>query len=154
MQPESKTKLLESKTKLLYLWVSHLYSTVTRKHSRWAAALGNTPNVLGIITCWYLKTLQFALPPTRTLKFALPPTQTPNAKRWIVGCVWSPTQNSHVCHVVCAHFIQVGYPTRTQFAVEYGLYILQTLPIFSSEYEKPYFAGHVRRFSPNVRRLV
>ena len=24
-------------------------------------------------------------------------------------------------HVVCAHFIHVGYPTRTQFAVEYGL---------------------------------
>ena len=28
-------------------------------------------------------------------------------------------------HVVCAHFICVGYPTHTQFAVEYGLYCLK-----------------------------
>ena len=47
---------------------------------------------LDIQTCWYLKTLKFALPPTPKLKFALPPT--PNA---------------------------IDYSTRTQFAVEYGL---------------------------------
>ena len=34
-------------------------------------------------------------------------------------------------HVVCAHFIRVGYPTGTQFAVEYGLksvFIVCSLP--------------------------
>ena len=30
---------------------------------------------LGIPTCWYLKTLKFALPPTQNIKFALPPTR-------------------------------------------------------------------------------
>ena len=36
----------------------------------------------------------------------------PNAKFWRWPCTF---------HVVCAHFICVGYPTQTQFAVEYGL---------------------------------
>ena len=44
---------------------------------------------LGIPTCRYLK----------TLKFALPPTPTPNASRWNIGGVGSPTQNSRVGHV-------------------------------------------------------
>ena len=41
---------------------------------------------LGIPTCWYLK----------TLNFALPPMQTPNTNRWNIGHVGSPTQNSRV----------------------------------------------------------
>ena len=45
--------------------------------------------MLGVPTCWYLK----------TLKFALPPTPTPNASRWKIGGVGSPTQNSCVGHV-------------------------------------------------------
>ena len=49
---------------------------------------------LGIQTCWYLKMLKFALPPTPNLKFALPPTQTPNASQWNIGPQYgSPTQN-------------------------------------------------------------
>ena len=38
---------------------------------------------LAIPTCWYLK----------TLKFALPPTQIPNESQWNIGCIGSPTQN-------------------------------------------------------------
>ena len=37
---------------------------------------------LPIPTCWYLKKLKFALPPTQNIKFALPPMQTPNASQW------------------------------------------------------------------------
>ena len=58
---------------------------------------------------WYLKslaeptqTLKFALPPMRTLKFVLPPMQTPNASRWNIGRIGSPTQGAGVGHV---HFM-------------------------------------------------
>ena len=44
-------------------------------------------------SCWYLKMLKFALPPTRNIKFALPPTQKPNMSQWNIGCVWSPMKN-------------------------------------------------------------
>ena len=47
---------------------------------------------LRIQTCWYLKTLKFALPQTPNLKFVLPPMQTTNANQWIKGCVGSSTQ--------------------------------------------------------------
>ena len=61
---------------------------------------------------WYLK----------TLKFGLPPKPTPNASRWNIGGVGSPTQR-WPCrfHVVCVPFTCGGWPTRTQFQVEYGL---------------------------------
>ena len=81
--------------------------------------------MLPIPICWYLKTLKFALPPMRMLKFALPLTQTPNTKRWNIGRVGSPTQNSPVGHVhficVCVDLIRVGY----RFSVEYGLMVAQ-----------------------------
>ena len=48
---------------------------------------------LDIPTCWYLKTLKFALPPTPNLKYALPPTRTPNVNQWNIGHVGSPMQN-------------------------------------------------------------
>ena len=38
--------------------------------------------MLGIPTCWYLKTLKFALAPTRILKFALPRTRNPKTSQW------------------------------------------------------------------------
>ena len=59
--------------------------------------------VLGIPTCWYLKMLKFALPPTRNIKFALLSTQNPNASQWNIGCVRSPMQNSRVGHVHVFH---------------------------------------------------
>ena len=40
---------------------------------------------LGIPTCWYIKMLKFALPPTQLLKFALSPTQTPKVNMWNIG---------------------------------------------------------------------
>ena len=55
---------------------------------------------LGIPTCWYLKTLRFALPPTQNIKVALPTKQNPNASQWNIGCVGYPTQN--VGHTVCS----------------------------------------------------
>ena len=42
---------------------------------------------LGIPTCWYLKTLIFALPPTPNLKFALPQTRTPMLGMYISCCL-------------------------------------------------------------------
>ena len=41
----------------------------------------------GIPTCWYLRTLKFALPPKPNLKLALPPMRTPNVNQWNIGCV-------------------------------------------------------------------
>ena len=49
---------------------------------------------LGIPTCWYLKTLKFALPPTGSVKFA---TQNPKASQWNIGCVRF--------HIGCVHFM-------------------------------------------------
>ena len=64
---------------------------------------------LEIPTCWYPKTLKFALTPTQILKFTLPPTQNPNASQWNIGCVGSQTQNFHIGHVhftfFCVDFI-------------------------------------------------
>ena len=54
---------------------------------------------LGIPTYWYLKMLKFVIPPTRMLKFALPPTPTPNASRWNIGGIRSPTRGAGVGHV-------------------------------------------------------
>ena len=56
---------------------------------------------LGKPTCWYLK----------SLKFALPPTLTPKANRWNIGRVGSPTQDSRVGHIhliFLVDFIRVG----------------------------------------------
>ena len=75
---------------------------------------------LGIQTCWDLKTLKFALPPTPNLKLALPPTPTPNASQWNIGCVESPMQNFCIGHVLLFFgddFIRVG----SRCSVEYGL---------------------------------
>ena len=75
--------------------------------------------VLGIPTCWYLKTLKFALPPTRNIKFALAQTQNPNMSQWNIGCVsYCLCQLGFRKESVA---ICVGCPTRTTFLVEYGL---------------------------------
>ena len=77
--------------------------------------------VLGIPTCWYLKTLKFALPPTQILKFALPPTRNPNTSQLNIGCFGSQTQSFRIGHVhiifLGVEFICVG----SRFSVEYGL---------------------------------
>ena len=65
-----------------------------------------------IPTCWYLKTLRFALPPT--LKFALPTKPTPNTSRWNIGSIGSAKFSAKFScwpcrfHVVCVNFISVG----------------------------------------------
>ena len=63
---------------------------------------------LGIPTCWFLKTLKFAFAPTQTLKFALPPTPTPNASRWNIGGVGSPTQGAGIGHVHLMFFVLIS----------------------------------------------
>ena len=86
-----------------------------------------------IPTCWYLKTLKFAFPPTPNLKFAfsptpnlefaLPPMRTPNVSQWNIGCIGSQMQNFGDVHFFffLVDFICVWWPTQTQFPVEYGL---------------------------------
>ena len=86
-----------------------LYSTATQKFS------------LAIPTCWYPKTLKFALPPTQILKFALPPTRNPNASQWNIGCVGSQTQIPGVGHVHFIFFVSISFALGSQFPVEYGL---------------------------------
>ena len=72
------------------------------------------------LTCWYLKTLKFALPPTRNLKFAFPPTPTPNACQWNIGGVGSPGVGACVGHVHFMLFVSIsfalGHKTQTCFS--------------------------------------
>ena len=68
---------------------------------------------LGIPTCWYLKMLKFALPPTPNLNFALPPTPTPDASQWNIGRVWS----SGVGHV---YFMYISCCLCIIFSVGYA----------------------------------
>ena len=115
-----------------------------RFHSRWVPFLsvkpifhcGAKPFALGpgigldpqhhnfalpIPTCWYLKTLKFALPPTQIITFALPPMQTPNASKWNIVCVQFPGIGSHVGHVHFILFASISFALGSQCPVEYGL---------------------------------
>ena len=69
---------------------------------------------LGIPTCWYLKMLKFALPPTRHLKLTFHPTQNIKESQWNIGGVGSSgvghVHISCIFHVVCASFS--GLATR------------------------------------------
>ena len=69
---------------------------------------------LGIPTYWYLKMLKFVLPPTRMLKFVLPPMSIPNASRWNIGGVGSPTQGAGVGHVDFMLFVLISFALVTQ----------------------------------------
>ena len=83
-----------------------LYSTATQ--NLLGPGVGSDPKhhnfVLVIPTCWYLK----------TLKFALPPTQNPHTSQWNIGCVWSPTQHFCIGHVDFMLFIPFLVALRTQ----------------------------------------
>ena len=59
---------------------------------------------LAIPTCWYLK----------TLKFALPPTPTPNTCRWNIGGIGSPMQNSRVYNVDFMLFVSLSLALGSQ----------------------------------------
>ena len=65
--------------------------------------------VLGIPTCWYLKTLKFALPPTRTIKYALPPMPTTNASQWNIDGVGSPMRRAGVGHEHFMLFVSISF---------------------------------------------
>ena len=87
--------------------------------------IGLDPQCHNCQTCWYLKTLKFALPPTGKHKICVTPNTKPQHETMEYRLCWVPKakllQWKCTFHVVCAHFICFGYPTGTQFAVEYGL---------------------------------
>ena len=94
--------------------------------------------VLGIPTCCYLKTLKFALPPTRMLKknlinlftnirqmcrisfflanakICVTPNANPQGKRWNIGRVGSPRQNSRGGHVDFMLFVSLSLALGSQ----------------------------------------
>ena len=95
-----------------------LYSTATQKHLRGYSHWLSPPTrnfALGIQTCWYLKTLKFALHPTRNMKICVAPNAKPQHEpmEYRLRCVPNAKLSYWPCtfHVVCAHFIRVGYPT-------------------------------------------
>ena len=105
-----------------------LYSTATQNYWRWGFVSGQPPmpKFASVIpTCWYLRMLKFSLPLTRNIKFVCNPNATPQCKpmEYRLRCVTNAKGWRWPCtfHVVCAHFIPVGYPTPTEFTVEYGL---------------------------------
>ena len=65
------------------------------------------------------KMLKFALPPTRTLKFALPPTPTPNACRWNIGGVGSPTRGAGIVHVHFMFFVLISFALGSQHKLSF-----------------------------------
>ena len=62
-----------------------------------------------IPTCWYLRTLKFALPPTQILKCALPQTRNPNASQWNIGCVGFQAQHYCIGHVHFMLFVSISF---------------------------------------------
>ena len=60
-------------------------------------------------TCWYLKMLKCALLAMQTLKFVLPPMPTPNASRWNIGGVGSPTRGACIGHVHFMLFVSISF---------------------------------------------
>ena len=74
---------------------------------------------LSVPTCWYLK----------TLKFALPPTLNANASQWNIGCVGSLTQSFCVAHFMLfiLGFFCVGYPTQTLFPVDLKKWLIKMI---------------------------
>ena len=111
-----------------------LYSTRTQNTWRRGLALGNAPDARflryptqNIPTCWYI----LALPPTpipnANPKICVTPDANPRRQSVEYRWRWVPTQNAGVGHVyfifLCRFHLRL-YPTRTQFLVEYGLYVL------------------------------
>ena len=86
---------------------------------------------LGIPTCWYLKTLKFVLPPKAKYIIYVTLNAKPKCKPMEYRLHWVPNttflQWPCTFDVVCAHFICVGYPTRTKFAVERGILLKDTI---------------------------
>ena len=76
---------------------------------------------LGLPTCWYLKTLKFALPPIQILKFALSPTQNNNTSQWNIGYVRSQTQNFCVGHVHSIFLVSISFALGPAFQWNTGL---------------------------------
>ena len=78
------------------LYNTKAYIPLRRKKVALGPGIGLVPQrhyfALGIPTCWYLK----------MLKFAFPPTQNPNTSQWNIGCVGSLALGPCVGHV---HFI-------------------------------------------------
>ena len=106
-----------------------LYSTATQNHSCWVLALDPQHHNIALgkeHVYKYLKTLKFALLPNTKHKICVTPNAKPQREPMEYRLRWVPnTKFSHwpcTFHVVCAHVICVGYLTRTQFAVEYGLF--------------------------------
>ena len=91
---------------------------------------------LGIPMCWYLKMLKFALPPTRTVKFALPQTPTPNASRWNIGGVGSPTRGAGVGHVHFMLFGPISCPLGSQRERDFQWNIGLSGPVRNQEYTR------------------
>ena len=76
---------------------------------------------LGIPTCWHLRMLKFALPPTPNIKFAFPSTQNPNASQWNIGCVDSSMQTFRFGYVHFNFFDVNLISVGSRFSVKYGL---------------------------------
>ena len=60
------------------------------------------------------KNSKICVTPTQKVKFALPPTPTPNASRWNIDGVGSPTQNSRVGHVDFMLFGSISFALGSQ----------------------------------------
>ena len=105
-------------------------STATQKDSLWAVALSNTPNAR-VLRMLVSKNAKICVTPNVNSRICITPKANPQHEQVEYRSRWVPNVKflRWPCrfHVVCAHFILVGLPTQTQFAVEYG----RNLPIFS-----------------------
>ena len=102
----------------MILHIRKAYIPLEQKTSRIGGLRWSIPPMknfaLGIPTCWYLKTLTFALPPMRPLKFAFPLTQNPNASHWNVARIGFPGIKAWVGHVHFMLFVPILFALGSQ----------------------------------------
>ena len=89
-----------------------LYSTVTQNHLHWVLA----QFCIGYTNMLVSKNAKICVFFNANPKNCVTPNANPQRESVEYRLRWPCT-----FHVVCAHFICIGYPTQTQFAVEYGL---------------------------------
>ena len=111
---------------------SYAYIPLRRKTIRvgsWRWIRPSTPQFhVGYTNMLVSKNTKICVIPHAKHKICITPNAKPQCEPMENRLRWVPNAEiSHmpcIFHVVCTHFILVGYPTRTQFAVEYGLKML------------------------------
>ena len=122
------------------LKMSELWLDTANLISLFSSAMKTICNfALGMPTCWYLKTLKFALSPNLNAKICITPNVNPQRKQVEYRWRWVPNARGWrwACgfHVIYFLFPRVGYPMQTQFPVEYGLWAFNIVSMIELHFQ-------------------